>query len=106
MAPDSDPGVQNERTALSWQRTALSLLAGAAAVSRLTTHQLGTVALVPVLTALPLTLLVFFEGRGRYQHDARIRSRAVPRDGRGPAFLTLAMTIMAATELAALFHSS
>lgn len=106
MAPSFNPGAQNERTALSWQRTALSLLAGAAAVSRLTSDQLGTVALIPVLTALPLTLLVFFEGRGRYQHDANIRARAVPRDGRAPASLALALAIMAATELTALFHSS
>ena len=106
MPPSSDPGVQNERTALSWQRTALSLLAGAAAVSRVTADQLGTVALVPVLTALPLTVLMFFEGRGRYQHDARIRPRATSRDGKAPADLALVLAIMAATELVALFHSS
>ena len=82
------------------------MLAGAAAVFGLTPDQLDTVVLIPVLTALPLTVLVFLEGRGRYQHDAEVRARAVPRDGRAPTSLALALVIMAATELIALFHSS
>lgn len=96
-------GAQNERTALAWQRTALSLLAGAAVLSRLTFDRLGPVGLLSVGVALPLTLWVFVESRGRYRDTAEIRLRSRPRGGRAAAALTLVLVIMAATELASIF---
>jgi uncharacterized membrane protein YidH (DUF202 family) len=102
---DRDPGVQNERTALAWQRTALSLLAGAAAVSRLTIDRLGPAALLCVFGAIPLALWVFLEARGRYRADAGLRPRRSIRGGRASASVALATAIMAATELAALVFS-
>lgn len=95
-------GAQNERTALAWQRTALSLLAGSAAVSRLTVDRLGPLALLCVVVALPAAGWVFLESRGRYRHDADIKPRDRPRGGRAPAALTLVTVAIAVTELAAL----
>lgn len=98
----SDPGVGNERTALAWQRTALSLVAGSAILARLTVDRLGTFALASVLIALPLSLWVLVESRSRYAHDAGIRTRSRPRGGRAPAALAIGTVVLAVTELAAL----
>ena len=102
---ERDRGVQNERTALAWQRTALSLVAGAAAVSRLTIDRLGPVALLCVLGAIPLALWVFLEAGSRYRRDAGLGPRRSIRGGRASASVASATAIMAATELAALFFS-
>lgn len=98
----SDPGVGNERTALAWQRTALSLVAGSAILTRLTIDRLGLFALASVIAAVPLGLWVFLESRGRYAHDAGVRLRLRPRSGRAAAALAFCTVVLALTELAAL----
>ena len=98
----TDPGVGNERTALAWQRTALSLVAASAILTRLTFDRLGAVALTSVLLAAPLGLWIFLESRGRYEHDAGISRRARSRGGRAPLTLTIATVIVGLTELLAL----
>lgn len=100
--PRADEGASNERTALSWQRTALSLLGGSAVMARLTWPSLGFVVLVPLGAAACLTLWVFIESRGRYAHDAGTRSRGRSRGGTAPLALTLATVLLAVTELTAL----
>lgn len=98
-----DPGAGNARTALAWQRTALSLVAGSALLSRLTLDQLGSVALLSFAVVAPLGTWVFLESRGRYRHDAGIALRPRARGGRAPAALALATLVMGVTELAALW---
>ena len=98
-------GRQNERTALAWQRTALSLLAGALVLARLTYERLGLLSLSSLLLAAPLCLWVFVESRGRYRHDAGIQLRARPRGGRAPAVLAAGLACMGLTELAAIVRS-
>lgn len=105
MALMPDPGLGNERTALAWQRTALALVAGSAILARLTFDRLGVLALVSVVVALPLSVWVLVESRGRYAHDAGVRRRRRPRGGRAPAALTVATAVLALTELAALVAS-
>lgn len=57
-ADEPPPGVQPERTALAWQRTALALTIGALGAGRLLSEPLGPVAWVPaVLGALTAALL-------------------------------------------------
>lgn len=97
-----DTGVSNERTALAWQRTALSILASAAIMARLTWGELGVVGSVPLLVAMVLSTWVFWESRWRYGHHAGTRLRSRPRSGRAPFTLTAAIALMAATELLAL----
>jgi len=100
MAP-TDPGVGNERTALAWQRTALSLAGGSAILARLTLDRLGVAALLSVAVAAPLALWVFWESRGRYRHDADIDRRSRSRGGRAPFAITLAALVLGFSELAA-----
>ena len=101
-ARDPDTRVHNARTALAWQRTALSLLAGAAIVARLTLDSLGLVAVAAFLVVLPLAGWVLWESRARYLRGAGMRRSPRPRGGRAPLMLTLATATIAVTELAAL----
>jgi uncharacterized membrane protein YidH (DUF202 family) len=95
-------GAQNERTALAWQRTALSLMVASALVLRLTVHELGASALIGAGIAFPLALCVFLESRGRYRHDAGLRLRSRVRGGRAGAALTSAMVLLGSLELVAI----
>jgi len=101
-APDPGPSVYNERTALAWQRTALSLLGGAAVVARLAFDDLGLLAVLGFVVVLPLVAWVLRESQGRYHHDAGVRPRAGPRGGRAPAALAAVAVVVALIELAAL----
>jgi uncharacterized membrane protein YidH (DUF202 family) len=95
----ADLGAGNERTALAWQRTALSVLAGAAIVGRLAFSELGVAALVGPAIAVPLSAWILIEGSARYQRRASSVGRR--SGGRGPAFLGCAMVVLLLTELAA-----
>lgn len=99
-----DPGLQNERTALAWQRTALSMIAASAVMARLTWSTGGVAALVVLVVAASLSTWVFLESRGRYAHSARVRLRASARGGRAPMALTLAVALLALTEIGALLR--
>jgi len=95
----SDPGIANERTALAWQRTALSLVAGAAIIARLAVDQTGPVVLVPLVAAALLGLWIFVESHARYRHSAGRTSRAGGRGGRAALALAIATTLIAVAEL-------
>ena len=97
-----DPGLQNERTALAWQRTALSMLAGSAILARLTWSSAGVSALALLTIAAALSLWVFVESRLRYAQSAGVRLRSRPRGGRGPLTVALATALIAGAELIAL----
>ena len=90
--------MQNERTALAWQRTALAMIAGAAIVARLTLDRLGALVLIGLVVSLPLGLWVLAESRSRYRDDPLGRAR----DGRATAAVALGVIAVAVTELAAL----
>lgn len=95
-------GFADERTALAWKRTALSILAGSAAITRLTYGRLGIWALAALGLALPLGMWVLFESRLRYAHNADTEPRGRSRGGRSAAAVALAVVVIAAIELAAL----
>lgn len=94
-----DPKAANERTALAWQRTALSLVAAAAILARLTWRRLGGLDAVLLAVAMGLALWVFVESRARYRHDEGSRPRSRLRGGRAPLALAVATMLIAATEL-------
>ena len=102
MSAPADPGLSNERTALAWQRTALSLLAGAAILGRLTFASVGFFAVALLAVAVLLCLWVFVESRWRYRQQLGHTLRARPRGGRAALFLTLATSLIAITEVIAL----
>ncbi|WP_141013973.1 DUF202 domain-containing protein [Nocardioides sambongensis] len=97
----TDTGLSNERTALAWQRTALSLMVAAAVMGRLTFGRLGLVAVGPLGIATVLSAWVFLESRGRYEDATRRRLRPRPRGGRAPLALAVAVVLIGATEIAA-----
>lgn len=100
LARAAPHGAQAERTALSWQRTALSTAAGAAIIARHSGGTLGPAAVVILLATLVLAALAFVLGRRRYATDPAEPSRR--RDGRAPFVLALATLLIALTELLAL----
>lgn len=97
-----DEGLSNERTALAWQRTALSLLVGAAILGRLTFGRLGAVAVAPLAIAAVLAGWVFVESRFRYRDGPDQRRRPRARGGRAAFALATATVLIAATEVTAL----
>lgn len=98
----NSPGLQNERTALAWQRMALSVLAGSAIITRVTLDRLGVVALIGLAVTVPLCVWVLVESERRYRHDAGPRARARSRSGRTHAVLAFAVALLGTTELIAL----
>ena len=100
LARAAPHGAQPERTALSWQRTALATAAGAAIITRHSGETLGPAAIVVLLGTLALAATAFVLGRRRYTTAPVEPSRR--RDGRAPFALALAVLAMALTELIAL----
>lgn len=100
LAPDL--GLSNERTALSWQRTALSLITGAVIVGRLTIDRLGFAAIAIAAAAVLAGLCVLAESRWRYAQHRGERQRERPRGGRAAMSLSLATCLIAVAEIAAL----
>jgi uncharacterized membrane protein YidH (DUF202 family) len=96
VAPESPevPGTQVERTALAWQRTALSVLAGSLILARLTLDDLGPVALVALALALALSGWVLLRSRPHHHHRGGAGSAA--------AALSAAIALLCLTELVAL----
>lgn len=101
----TSPGLQNERTALAWQRTALSLLAAAAAVARLTYEELGTWSLLCLLLTLPFGAWVFRESRRRYRNSAAPHQRS-GRGGRAAMCACVMIVVIGGLELATIIGQS
>ena len=101
MRPEP-PGLANERTALAWQRTALSVVVAALVVARLSISRVGLGVVAVTVAGVVLGGWVALEGLGRYRarHGAEERSRT--RGGRATALLTVTVVVVALTELAAI----
>ncbi len=66
-----DPGLQPERTVLAWQRTSLSLGAGALVYSRVIAPAVGDWAWVFALFGLAVSLTIGIWARRRYAYTHR-----------------------------------
>lgn len=97
-----DAGIANERTALAWQRTALSLVTAAAILARLTWTRLGVGALVVLGLAMVLAAWVFLESRNRYRRTARAEAQRTARGGKTSFLLAVSAALLGAAELSAL----
>ncbi|MDO4044021.1 DUF202 domain-containing protein [Clavibacter michiganensis] len=80
-APDaaarpSDPGLQPERTALAWRRTALALVAGSLLGLRVLPTLLGTAGLVVAAAGVIAALAVLATAHSRYRRVHRILTSA------------------------------
>lgn len=88
-----DAGLQPERTALAWRRTALALVVGAVVGIRVLPALLGTWALVPAGAGIVLAVVLLIASHARYrrQHELLTSAdsdRIVLSDGRLPAVVT------------------
>jgi len=101
--PDQwDAGVQNERTALAWQRTALALFGTVVLAARLGFRQwpvATAVALAPAL-GLSLAMLRLSSRRYRQAHAALNGADRAP-GGRLPLFAATSITLLGLAALAA-----
>ena len=106
-----DPGMQPERTALAWRRTALAMGVGSIASLRVFPLAFGPWALVPAGIAVAISAAVFITAPLRYRRNHRALTagqkpdRPVILEGGGMvavvALATLGFAVIAAVLLAA-----
>lgn len=95
-----DPGLQNERTALAWTRTALALLAASAIVARLALDRIGAAAMAVVLGMIPLALWGLAVSARRYRTAQRaLHDESALPDARLPVAMTLLTVLIGLAEL-------
>ena len=73
-----DPGLQPERTALAWQRSALSLAGVSAVVARLSFDTVGWVAVFVLVTGLGHAAVVFVTSQRDYRRRTGVDGRRPP----------------------------
>jgi putative membrane protein len=101
-----DPGLQQERTALAWRRTGLSLVVAAVAVARLADLDGASAAVAIALGALVLALwavlLTTRRGRGTTPSLREPVFDSMLYDGVLPALLTATIGLLCVAEIASL----
>lgn len=99
-------GAQNERTALAWQRTALSVVIGAALVSRLAMGSIGPIAFAALVIAVPVSGWIILTSTHRYRRRLGwMHGLAIDRrDGRSELGLAAVVATLALVETAALLR--
>ncbi len=88
-----DEGLQPERSALAWQRTALSIAVGSLIFGRILSTSLGLWALLPMMVGLAMSVVLGIKAHGRYTHHHRTLTsgNGYLADGRLHAALALFM---------------
>jgi uncharacterized membrane protein YidH (DUF202 family) len=90
----SDPGLQNERTALAWQRTLLSGLACSLVVARLVGLVSWPTAVVTALAGVGTAAALAVLARRRFRHnDAAVRRHDPLADARAPLLLCVLVVV-------------
>lgn len=86
-----DPGLQPERNALAWQRTALSIAVGSLIFGRILSATLGMWAVLPMVAGLAMAAALGRRSQQRYAHHHRTLTsgNGTIADGRLNAALTL-----------------
>ncbi|MVA75429.1 DUF202 domain-containing protein [Auraticoccus sp. F435] len=85
-----DPGAQNERTRLAWQRTLLSLVVCGLVVARLLATRALLAGMAVALVTVTLGVLLGLQTRRRYlAADSALRTSATLPDGRDALVLVL-----------------
>jgi len=91
-----DPGLQNERTGLAWQRTMLAGLVCGLLVTRLLAEILPVLAVVTGLTSLLATAALGWVALRRFRRNAdALPARHPIGDGRPPALISVVVVLTA-----------
>lgn len=103
MTVPFDPGLQGERTALAWSRTALALALAGALMTRVTVERLGAFAVLLGLVGVVAAVMTGVLAGARYRRGAAsLHERGtVSTDGRVLAWA--AISVIAAGVMAGLF---
>jgi uncharacterized membrane protein YidH (DUF202 family) len=93
-----DPGLQPERTALAWRRTALAITVGALVAVRILPEKLGLWAILPAGAGLVLATCILVAAHHRYQaHHSRLTTADSDRialpDGSLPALVAVTVAV-------------
>lgn len=95
----NDPGLQPERTILSWNRTTISLALCTAVILRWANFY-GAAILIPVVFLMGLAMFILVTQRIRYTRQARgLANEQVPPNLIGVATLTLTVLAFGATGI-------
>ena len=86
-----DPGLQPERSALAWQRTALAIAVGSLIYGRILSVSLGLWAVLPMVAGLAMAGALGLKSQRRYAHHHRTLTsgNGMLADGRLNAALAL-----------------
>jgi uncharacterized membrane protein YidH (DUF202 family) len=93
--PLFDSGLQPERTALAWRRTALSMGAGGVVALKIFPQLLGPWGYLPAAMALAIAAVIFVAAQVRYRRDQR-----VPVGAALPAMVAMATLALGVVALA------
>jgi len=99
-APPWDPGLQNERTGLAWQRTMLAGLVCSLLVARLLVEVSLLLAAITGLTALLTTAGLGWMALSRFRrHADALHAQRPIGDGRPHALISVVVALTAAAAL-------
>lgn len=103
MTVPFDPGLQGERTALAWSRTALVMALAGTLMTRMTVDRFGGIAVLLGLVAVVASIATGLLAGTRYRRRAVSleESGTISTDGRVLALATI--SVVAAGGMAALF---
>ncbi|GAA4283971.1 DUF202 domain-containing protein [Brevibacterium daeguense] len=95
----SDPGLQPERTALSWARTTVAFLVTSAIFLRWLPHY-GLLSLVPTMLAAVAALAIYLPQRRRYaQHSRELEHGGLQADPVAVIWMTAVPVVLGACGL-------
>ncbi|SDL18657.1 DUF202 domain-containing protein [Tessaracoccus oleiagri] len=72
MTAPFDPGLQPERSALSWQRTAMAIGVGSLVYARVISPVIGLWAILAAAAGLGLSIWMMVKSHQRYGHHHRV----------------------------------
>jgi putative membrane protein len=97
-----DAGVQNERTALAWQRTGLALFGATIVAARLGMRQWPVVTVLALAPSLLLSVVIMHLASLRYRHaQAALHDQRYGPGGRLPFAATAAVALLGLAALTA-----
>ena len=104
-SPPRDPGLQPERTALAWQRSALALAGATIVVGRLTFDTAGIVALLVGALGVGHAAVIFATAQQHYRIQTGEAQGTTWPTGVHAALLSVQVTALATLELVDVLRS-